>query len=142
MTLRVDFPAGMTARGKVAYADRLLFGVQALPGVVAASVNSHGDSLTRLDIAGAPKDPSGFTKAIDLHEPDLDRICQNDGPATAQGSVVPEDEPLPVVVLNETLAKESSASKTRSGNESKFTRWVNRLSAPGPISIASRPWRP
>jgi len=102
LSMRVDFPPKTTNRARRDYATRLLDRLQALPGVEAASLNTHGDSLTHVDIEGEPQ------------QPDPPRIYENQvsadfagvmGLRVLKGRWFVPDEPLPVVVVNETLAK-------------------------------------
>jgi putative ABC transport system permease protein len=105
LTLRVDFPRGTTNRAKRDYTTRVLARLKTLPDVAAVSLNTHGDSLTKLEVAGAPPSSSDATPTriyANQTSADFARVM---GLQLLKGRWFTDDEPAPVVVLNETLAK-------------------------------------
>jgi len=105
LTMRVDFAPRTTNRAKRDYTTRVLARLKTLPGVEAASLNTHGDSLTRLDVAGAPQpSPDATLTRIYANQTSAD-FARVMGLQLLKGRWFTDDEPVPVVVLNETLAK-------------------------------------
>ncbi|HEX7797751.1 MAG TPA: FtsX-like permease family protein, partial [Vicinamibacterales bacterium] len=119
LTMRVDFPPRTTNRAKRDYTTRVLARLKTLPDVEAVSLNTHGDSLTKLEVAGAPpSSPDVALKRIyaNLTSADFARVM---GLRLLKGRWFTDDEPAPVVVLNETLAK------LRFGREDPIGKRVN-----------------
>lgn len=104
LALRLNFTEGLPGPAKVDMADRVLARIKALPGVTAASVNSHGDLLTWIDVVGAPEVPPGERRPFFMNQtsPDFAVVM---GLRTVSGRWLADHEPSPVVVLNETAAR-------------------------------------
>ena len=117
LTMRLNFPAGSTGPARVALADRVLARVKALPGVRAASLNSHGDLLTWFDIAGAPRTPGEDRQLLYMNQTSAD-LANVMGLRVLKGRWLADVEPRPVIVLNETTAR------LRFGNEDPVGRTV------------------
>ena len=123
LTLRVDFAPGVTAQGamnnlaKIDYTRRVLARVQAVPGVTAVSLNSHGDLLSGIDVEGTPRPVPGTTPPVYMNQtsPEFAGVM---GLRLLSGRWFTADESQPVVVLNETLAK------LKFGNEDPVGRHV------------------
>ena len=126
LTMRLNFPSGSTGPAKVALADRVLARIKALPGVTAASLNSHGDLLTWFDIAGTPKTPREQRQLLYLNQtsPEFANVM---GLRLLKGRWLADAEPRPVVVLNET------ARRLRFGNEDPVGQTIEGLAIGEPM---------
>jgi putative ABC transport system permease protein len=125
LTLRVQFsgPRYREQPARRAHLDELLRRVQSAPGVEAAGLNSDGDASMLLRVEGAPDVPreqrptailsaasGGYAKAI--------------GMRVVRGRWLRDDEPLPVFVVNETLARRVFAGEDPVGKKICCLPWV------------------
>jgi putative ABC transport system permease protein len=125
LTLRVQF-SGLRYReqpARRAHLDELLRRVQSAPGVEAAGLNSDGDASMLLAVEGAPDMPreqrptailsaasGGYAKAIGLR--------------VVRGRWLKDTEPLPVFVVNETLARRVFPGEDPIGKRIRMP-WLN-----------------
>jgi putative ABC transport system permease protein len=125
LTLRVQF-SGLQYREQTArraHLDELLRRAQSAPGVEAAGLNSDGDASMLLTVEGAPDLPreqrptailsaasGGYAKAIGLR--------------VVRGRWLEDAEPLPVFVVNETLARRVFGAEDPVGRRICCLPWV------------------
>jgi putative ABC transport system permease protein len=125
LTLRVQFsgPQYREQTARRAHLDELLRRVQSAPGVEAAGLNSGGDASMLLAVEGAPDMPreqrptailsaasGGYAKAIGLR--------------VVRGRWLQDAEPLPVFVVNETLARRVFPGEDPIGKRIRMP-WLN-----------------
>src|SRR5262249_15438143 len=105
LTMRMQFsgPRYRENANRIAYVDELLQRARGAPGVEAAGVSSSGDGRMRLDIDGVdiPRQEQPSTLVSVVSSGYADAI----GMRIVKGRWVRDDEPAPVFVMNETLAR-------------------------------------
>jgi putative ABC transport system permease protein len=130
LTMKVELSGPQYRSGlqKRSYVDALLGSAQSLPGVQAASINTHGDSLAHLVVEGAPPlrpdqpQPPVFVNATSSA---FTRVM---GLRVVSGRWLTDAEPATAVVLNESLARRLF------GGDDPIGRRIHGISAPPSVA--------
>ena len=128
LTMRMQFsgPRYRENTNRIAYVDELLQRARRAPGVEAAGVSSSADSRMRLDIEGAPDVPREARPSA-LVSVVSDGYADAIGMRVVKGRWIRDDEPAPVFVMNEALARQYLAGQDPIGKRVRLP-WVGNQS--------------
>jgi putative ABC transport system permease protein len=128
LTMRMQFsgPRYRDTANRTAYVDELLQRARRAPGVEAAGVSSSADGRMRLDIESAPdvppeQRPSALVSVVS------DGYAEAMGMRIVKGRWVRDDEPAPVFVMNEALARRYFAGQDPIGKRFRLP-WIDNKS--------------
>jgi len=120
---------------RAAYVDELLQRARRAPGVEAAGVSSSADGRMRLDIEGAPdvppeQRPSALVSVVS------DGYAEAMGMRIVKGRWIRDDEPAPVFVMNEALARHYFAGQDPIGKRFRQP-WVGNQAFATVVGVAA-----